>query len=74
MDLNGQVHYFPLESNTFTGLNKETRPEMLERISQLVEKGKRDSDEMAEYSIKFYYTNQVTKGKGSKGPQKESTL
>ena len=39
---------------------KETRPEKLERISQLAEKGKRDGDEMAEYSIKFYYTNQVT--------------
>ena len=41
---------------------KETRPEKLERISQLAEKGKRESDEMAEYSIKFYYTNQVTWG------------
>ena len=41
---------------------KETRPEKLERISQLAEKGKRDGDEMAEYSIKFYYTNQVTEG------------
>ena len=38
---------------------KETRPEKLVRISQLAEKGKRDGDEMAEYSIKFYYTNQV---------------
>ena len=41
---------------------KETRPEKLERISQLAEKGKRDGDEMAEYSIKFYYTNQVMVG------------
>ena len=37
---------------------------MLERISMLAEKGKRDGDEMAEYSIKFYYTNQVTGGGG----------
>ena len=42
---------------------KETRPEKLERISQLAEKGKRESDEMAEYSIKFYYTNQA-RGRG----------
>ena len=41
---------------------KETESEKLERISQLAEKGKRDGDEMAEYSIKFYYTNQVTGG------------
>ena len=42
---------------------KETRPEKLERITQLAEKGKRESDEMAEYSIKFYYTNQA-RGRG----------
>ena len=47
---------------------KETRPEKLERISQLAEKGKRESDEMAEYSIKFYYTNQV-RGEGTSSDQ-----
>jgi len=37
---------------------QETRPEELNRISLLEEKGRRDEEEMAEYSIKFYHTNQ----------------
>ena len=50
---------------------KETRPEKLERISQLLEKGKRESDEMAEYSIKFYYSNEV---RGEGGNQLRSNI
>ena len=53
---------------------KETRPEKLERISQLAEKGKRDGDEMAEYSIKFYYTNQVTEGMRENQVNKKSKI
>ena len=40
---------------------KETRPEEVRRISLLEEKGRRDHEEMAEFSVKFYYTNQVTR-------------